>query len=127
VIRVIGKNRKALLTRLEHHAAPLVPFREAFVNALLFHSSLASDNDRHILRQSRTGAGSWSLHLADGRRFYFRSGLNPRTGKYYEHVDIHDEPFVTAATTTVRVETPEEMFLWVRKLTAKAKSARQVA
>jgi hypothetical protein len=74
MVKVEGQNLEVLRlgSRLRHHAQLLLPLIDALVNALIFDSSLARDSHVHVLRQVRTGAGSFMLKLADGREFHFR-------------------------------------------------------
>lgn len=112
MIQVVGQNRSALLTGLTHHAAPMVPFRQAFNDALLYQSTLAEDTNTHILRQGRTGVGSWGLLLSDGRRFYFRS--EPP----YDKVIVYDRAN-NGRSHKYQVAillTPDDLFDWVSRL-----------
>jgi hypothetical protein len=74
MLKVEGQNLEVLRmgSRLRHHARVLVPLIDALTNALIFDSPLARDNHVHVLRQVRTGAGSFVLIVADGREFHFR-------------------------------------------------------
>jgi hypothetical protein len=70
MVKTIGQNPMAI-RRLEHHSGGYLPIRDALTNEILF-GWIGQDNDLHILRQGRTGVGSFSLELARGHAYHFR-------------------------------------------------------
>jgi hypothetical protein len=98
MVQVQGQNLEVLRlgARLRHHAQPLVPLIDALVNALVFESPLMRDSHVHVLRQVRTGPGSFMLGLADGREFHFRP--NGRGGILVK--DAYQNGAVVATLTT---------------------------
>jgi hypothetical protein len=78
-----------ILARGYHHARGVVPVVEHSLYALLMQSSLARDNHVHKLFQSKRGAGSWALYLADGREYHFRAGFS-KNGGGYDCLDVYD-------------------------------------
>lgn len=73
MIKVEGQDPGALNRRMRHHAEQFRPLINTMTSSILFESKLARDDEIHILKQSRSGANSWGLHVADGRKYFFRA------------------------------------------------------
>jgi hypothetical protein len=72
MLKVEGADPGVLNRRMRHHAEQLRPMIDALTYSLVFESSFAKDDEVHVIRQSRTGPGSFAFHPADGREFHFR-------------------------------------------------------
>jgi hypothetical protein len=74
MIRVEGPEPTAVIKRARHHTDGTVPMILEAAVSLLLGCPLARDEQVHLLRQSRPGAESLGLYLADGREYHFRPG-----------------------------------------------------
>lgn len=74
MIQVQGPDPTAVIKRARHHTKETVPLILEAAISLLLACPLARDEQVHILKQSRRGAESLGLHLADGREYHFRPG-----------------------------------------------------
>lgn len=87
MIRVEGENPVTVLKRAAHHAYRVLPLIEALSLALMYESRIAKDGREHVLRQSRAGANSFGLHLADGRELHFRGNT---ISDHYDSIAVYD-------------------------------------
>jgi hypothetical protein len=74
MIRVEGPDPTAVIKRARHHTDGTVPLILEAAVSLLLGCPLARDEYVHLLKQSRSGAESLGLYLADGREYHFRPG-----------------------------------------------------
>lgn len=74
MIQVEGPETTAVISRARHHTPGTVSLILESAISLLLGCPLARDNQIHLLRQSKPGAESYGLYLADGRQFHFRPG-----------------------------------------------------
>lgn len=72
MIRVEGPDTIAVIKRARDHTHGTVPLILEAAVTLLLGCPLARDEHVHTLKQSRPGAESYGLHIADGRQFHFR-------------------------------------------------------
>ncbi len=72
MIKVEGPEPVAAIKRARHHTPGTVPQILEIAISLLLGCPLARDEHVHVLKQSRPGAESYGLHLADGRQYHFR-------------------------------------------------------
>ncbi len=74
MIRVEGSEPTAVIKRARDHTKGTVPLILEAAVSLLLGCPLARDEQIHLLKQSRPGAESLGLYLADGREYHFRPG-----------------------------------------------------
>lgn len=114
MLKIEGPDPSVLTRKLRHHAEEVRPLINALVYALVFESSYARDDDVHLIRQSRTGPGSFALVLASGDEYHFRlSGVNRKW------IDVRDSYQDSKVIRTIRSEDEARQF--VRKLSKKSK------
>jgi hypothetical protein len=87
VIRVEGPDTTAAIKRARHHTPGAVPLVLEAAISLLLDCPLARDQHQHVLKQSRSGAMSYGLYLADGSQYHFRPGDG---GHAANSIDIFD-------------------------------------
>lgn len=74
MIQVEGPDPRAVIKRARDHTEGTVPLILEAAVSLLLGCPLARDGNRHLLKQSGSGAESIGLYLEDGRQFHFRPG-----------------------------------------------------
>lgn len=74
MIRVEGPDPTAVIKRARDHTEGAVPLILEAAVSLLLGCPLARDEHVHLLKQSRPGAESLALYLADEREYHFRPG-----------------------------------------------------
>lgn len=72
MIQVEGPDPTAVIKRARDHTQGTVPLILEAAVSLLLNCPLAQDDHVHRLKQSRPGAESLGLYLADGRQYHFR-------------------------------------------------------
>jgi hypothetical protein len=95
MIKVEGPNPTTLWRRMEHHASDLIPLVHSLIDALVF-GPLGQDDNVHVIRQHKAGANSFSLTLAGGPTYHFRSH-DYRTIEVYDSFK-HGDQIATAST-----------------------------
>jgi hypothetical protein len=114
MIRVQGENPSTALMLHREHAHRLVPLVHALAATLLL-GHLGQDDHTHLLAQSKVGANSFGLYLADGREFHFR-GDSARA--HYDTIHVYDRWTYrrdnVAPLATLR--TADEAVAWARTL-----------
>lgn len=108
MLKVEGADPAVLSRRLRHHAELVRPLINTLMYALVFESRIARDTDVHVIRQSRTGPGSFSLVTASGKQYHFRLSATPGA------VDVRDAYRGGNVVATIRSEPQARRF--VRRL-----------
>ena len=118
--RVEGENPTAALRRTGHHAQQMLPMVGMIAGALLFESPTGKDKNDHVIRQSRTGAGSYGLYLSDGRQYHLRPGYgNGRIDRvlvyrHYRYQALNEQPMYV-----LRLDNPSTVRRFARRLKVK--------
>lgn len=122
MLHICGENPVEVLKRTAHHARSLLPLVEALSLALLYEGP-GTDDAHHTIWQSRGGANSFSLHMADGRKYHFRGEAS--NGTDYDHIAVYDQWRYKAfnATPLVVLNTVEECRAFARSLKTAAQKA----
>ena len=112
MIRVDG-DLTSLLDKMTHHASALRPLALELAAQLLA-SPYAADDKIHRLSQRRGGPLSWSLLLADGREYHFRTNLGD-----YDEIVVYDRYRSRPGRDRVRLallRTPQDARRFARSL-----------
>jgi len=91
MIQVKGPETTAAITRARHHTPGTVPLILEAAISLLLGCPLARDDQIHLLKQSKPGAESYGLHLADGRQYHFRPGSGNHAAESIRVLDRYRE------------------------------------
>jgi hypothetical protein len=91
MIRVEGIDPGVLSRRMRHHAERLRPLIDALTYSLMYETNFARDDEVHVLRQSRTGPGSFSFVTADGDEYHFRMGADGNSIAVYDAYRLGQE------------------------------------
>lgn len=112
MIYVTGENPTTVLRR--SHAYRILPVVHALV-ASLFLGRLHQDEHEHYLSQSKNGANSYGLYLADGRTFHFRGDTQ---GAHLDAIAVYDRWTYTrdGVAPVAVLRTVEEAEAWALKL-----------
>jgi hypothetical protein len=96
------------------HAFRILPIVRALA-ATLFLGRLHQDGYEHCLVQSKNGANSFGLYLADGRSFHFRGAS---THEHYDAILVYDRWTYTrdGVEPVATLRTVEEAEAWAGKL-----------
>ncbi len=88
MILVEGPDTTAVIKRARDHTPGAVDLILECVMTLLLGCELARDDNVHVLKQSKSGAESYSLKLSDRREFHFRPGTG---GHGATTIDVYDK------------------------------------
>jgi hypothetical protein len=112
MITIEGENPITALLR--DHAHRIVPVIHALA-ATLFLGRLHQDEHEHRIIQSKSGANSYGLYLADGRSFHFR-GVSEHG--HYDAIHVYDRWTYTrdGVEPVAVLRTPGDAVEWARKL-----------
>jgi hypothetical protein len=96
------------------HAFRIIPIVHALA-ATLFLGRLHQDKREHWLIQSKSGANSYGLHLADGRSFHFRGDS---VSTHYDTILVYDRWTYNrdGVGPVATLRTPDDAVAWASKL-----------
>lgn len=108
MIRVDGPNPTTLWRRMEHHASELIPLVHSLIDDILF-GPLGQGAEVHVMKQHKVGANSFSLTIADGPTYHFRS-------HDYRTIEVYDA--FKHGNLLARLRTPDEAEGFVARMAA---------
>jgi hypothetical protein len=113
MLKVEGSDPGVLSRRMRHHAEQLRPLIDALTYSLVFESTFSRDSEVHVLRQSRSGPGSFAFLPASGSEYHFRVSAQVPLA-----IDVRDSYRSGNVIATLR--TPAEARQFIRKLSKSA-------